>query len=562
MATQTKETPETENIYLSIPPAQLSQEQFDHLWIHEIRPIISTGKNDRVVANLLAYMCKGAIYLSVEEELVFMHSYPISYGSDAFYDAAEVAIAWANRFIDLSRRPEEDELSSGAGNGGKIVEFLQYLISRLSSSESRRAVKSLLEEVLRAEIRGNQESQIKKYELPVILTNSNNSDRSMSGHGRGGRRISLGKLSLSTGKIEKITGLAQFPILSGLKFHDSYSLPTNIGEKQWKSSKFHAYLAHLVGGNEEKINFLLRLMAVYLEEGNSRHIWTWIMGPAGNGKSVFVDLLALILGDLATKGDNEAYNGAGQEQRFARAAMEGKRLAYFSELSKGFRLHDGKLKGDTEGRVRIEQKHRDSKEIVNTCKPLFVSNFSVHIQDETEATRGRLIYIETEGSNWRESDERIYDYHLTLWREEQDLILAKIIEAYQSIELHGLQIPLDNKGTAQINKAKTSYIPDEFKDYIENRIVKSENPDSRLYASTVLEDYKIWRNRNGYGEVNNRIIWGLRNAMSNLYGPCMGKSNAQYRLGLRLKTKLEEDKDEEETREFSHISEIELHKEI
>lgn len=521
--------------YLYKDPRKVSIDEYMSLWGKHWRSFFSFP-SDIDVAKFVRYLTLDGLFLDIAGEPTFIRYDKIETGDVAIYKALDVAIGWV-RGLMLANMPsnseETEKLPVASG-------FLKHAHEMLSGFKGRANLGSMLKVIMAGEVEDeNKGNKIEKWELPCIIW-------AKGGH----KRKILGKLSLKTGKIQRITNISRFPVLSGLEFPESYFLTPEV---DWKNSKFRAYLSSLVGGDEEKINFMLRLLAVYCEEGNDRHIWTWLQGPAGNGKSVFVDLLVQILGDLATKGDNEAYNGESQGQRFARASMENRRLAYFSELSRGFRLHDGKLKGDTEGKVRIEKKYRDSHEITNTCKPFFVSNFSVHISDDTEATRGRLILVDSEGKNWRKSENRILNYHKILWHHERDLILSKLIEAYQYILAHGLAIPLDFQGDSAANRAKTTFVKDTYKEYIAVRVVKSENPKTRLYSADVLEDFRSWCIFNGLGMPDKREIDGLGKAMSAMFGKAE-KSSRSYRLGLELGEKYEDKNEEIDT--FSNMREI------
>ncbi len=205
--------------------------------------------------------------------------------------------------------------------------------------------------------------------------------------------------------------------------------------------------------------------------------------------------------------------------------------------------------------IRIEGKYQDSKEIVNTAKNFFLSNFPVIILDETEATRGRLIYIYTYGKNWRSSKERIREYHLKLWNAEKDLILSCLVRAYQEIEANGLEIPYDYQGLNQENKKKTLSTQERFDGYIEDRIVITQDQGDILLSSDIALDYKQWCQESGYGEPTNGGINFIQQMVSEKFGSAIGRP--KHRIGLRLSSKPKL-LFVSEVREFDNMKEVEV----
>ncbi|WP_020116771.1 phage/plasmid primase, P4 family [Streptomyces canus] len=108
--------------------------------------------------------------------------------------------------------------------------------------------------------------------------------------------------------------------------------------------RFAQFLADTFGEHSDIAAFVQRL-AGYSASGDTRfHILPFLNGPGGNGKSVFLDLLRMLLGDYAATAPN-TFLMAGQQQHETEVArLQGLRLVVVSEVNQDARFDEAKMK--------------------------------------------------------------------------------------------------------------------------------------------------------------------------------------------------------------------------
>jgi len=104
------------------------------------------------------------------------------------------------------------------------------------------------------------------------------------------------------------------------------------------------FLTDTFGEASDIATFVQRL-AGYSASGDTRfHILPFLNGPGGNGKSVFLDVLRILLGDYAATAPN-TFLMAGQQQHETEVArLQGLRLVVVSEVNQDARFDEAKMK--------------------------------------------------------------------------------------------------------------------------------------------------------------------------------------------------------------------------
>lgn len=142
----------------------------------------------------------------------------------------------------------------------------------------------------------------------------------------------------------------------------------------------------------DMVDFLRRFAGYCLTGNTSEHSLCFVHGPGGNGKSVFLDTLAYVLGDYATQAPMETFTAA----RFDRhptelAALNGARLVTASETDAGRRWNEARLKQLTGGdAVTARLMRSDFFTFKPTFKLLIVGNHKPVLRAADEAMRRRL----------------------------------------------------------------------------------------------------------------------------------------------------------------------------
>ena len=110
------------------------------------------------------------------------------------------------------------------------------------------------------------------------------------------------------------------------------------------------FLTEAVGGDEDMVAFLRRWCGYCLTGLISEHAFAFIHGSGGNGKSVFLNTLAGILGDYAVTAPMETFAaGKGDRHPTELAMLNGARLVSASETEHGRGWAEAKVKAITGG---------------------------------------------------------------------------------------------------------------------------------------------------------------------------------------------------------------------
>ena len=96
------------------------------------------------------------------------------------------------------------------------------------------------------------------------------------------------------------------------------------------------FLSEAVAGDAEMIGFLQRWCGYCLTGSTQEHAFAFIHGPGGNGKSVFLNAIAGILGEYAATAAMETFAEARNDRHSTELAMlKGARLVTASETEQG-----------------------------------------------------------------------------------------------------------------------------------------------------------------------------------------------------------------------------------
>jgi putative DNA primase/helicase len=156
--------------------------------------------------------------------------------------------------------------------------------------------------------------------------------------------------------------------------------------------RFHAFLEEATGGDEELIEFL-QVWAGYCLTGHTReHKVLFLHGEGRNGKSVFLNTMAGIMGDYAQTAAMESFTASRYERHStALAALRGARLVTVSEVEEGRGWDEQRIKaisgGDT---IRVRFMRQDGFEYRPQFKLTIVGNHKPTLRNVDEAMKRRL----------------------------------------------------------------------------------------------------------------------------------------------------------------------------
>jgi len=152
------------------------------------------------------------------------------------------------------------------------------------------------------------------------------------------------------------------------------------------------FLIETTGGDMALVGYLQRLAGYCLTGVTVEQVLTFIWGPGGNGKSVFLNAVSEILGDYGTVSTMDVCTASNMERHTTDIAdMMGSRLVTASETQIGRRWDEQRLKMLSGGeRVKARFMRQDNIMYRPTFKIIFSGNHQPHIRGLDEAMRRRI----------------------------------------------------------------------------------------------------------------------------------------------------------------------------
>jgi putative DNA primase/helicase len=248
---------------------------------------------------------------------------------------------------------------------------------------------------------------------------------------------------------------------------------------------------HEVTGGDFKLQSYLARVAGYALTGiTSEHALFFLYGTGANGKSVFVNALATILGDYATNAAMDTF----MESRADRhptdmAALRGARFVSSIETEQGKRWAESKLKALTGGdRISARFMRQDFFEFMPQFKLLVAGNHKPAIRNIDEAMKRRLHLIPFTVTIPPERRDKLLQQKLLA---EGDGILAWAVRGCLEWQRNGLKPP------QRVLEATDEYFEgeDALGRWMEERCFVEKT--ARALTSDLFADWKEWAEQSG-----------------------------------------------------------------
>lgn len=152
------------------------------------------------------------------------------------------------------------------------------------------------------------------------------------------------------------------------------------------------FLNEAVASDAEMIGFLQRWCGYCLTGSTQEHAFAFIHGPGGNGKSVFLNAVAGILGEYAATAAMETFAEARSDRHSTELAMlKGARLVTASETEQGRGWAEAKVKAITGGDpITARFMRQDNFTFRPQFKLMIAGNHAPSLRNVDEAMRRRL----------------------------------------------------------------------------------------------------------------------------------------------------------------------------
>lgn len=272
------------------------------------------------------------------------------------------------------------------------------------------------------------------------------------------------------------------------------------------------FLSEIFAGDTELVEFVWRLCGYIITGQTTERVVPMFYGRGANGKSVFLNVIATILGDYAFALPFASLQFQKQEGiPNDLAALVGRRLVTMIEANDGLRLNEAKLK-TLSGNDRISARflHGEFFTFQPVAKFVLAMNHKPIAKDDSPGfwDRIRLVpFLHTFPQGKR--DETL---QATLIANEGEGILAWAVQGCMAWQAGGLTKP------ASVVEATAEYQADS--DQLSEFVLaccSASNPESLTGAGVVLKAYNGWADQRGFNKFERLTGTALGRLLSERY---------------------------------------------
>ena len=248
---------------------------------------------------------------------------------------------------------------------------------------------------------------------------------------------------------------------------------------------------------DKEVRLFLRRFFGYSLLGRVDHeLFLFLYGTGANGKSLFIETLAWIMGDYALRIPTELLM---QQQRSSQGPsadivdLMGRRLIFANETEEGQRLAEARVKdltgGDTlTGRVPHA---RSAITFAPSHSLVIIGNHKPIIRDDSHGMWRRVALVEF-GVTIPEAQRRPKGDMLATFRHEGAGILRWLLTGLREYRQEGLVLPKAVRAATQGYQEAE----DMLRDWLDGRFVLDQT--TRETKETVYHDYRTWCDLNGH----------------------------------------------------------------
>ncbi len=176
---------------------------------------------------------------------------------------------------------------------------------------------------------------------------------------------------------------------------------------------FLKFLDEATGGDKEFIRFLQQWCGYCLTGITSEHALTFVYGPGGNGKSVFLNVMSRIFGDYARTAAMDTFTSSKNDRHPTELAMlRGARFVSASETEDGKAWAEARIKQLTGGdSIAARFMKQDFFEYKPQFKLMVVGNHMPDLHNVDDATKRRfniVPFTRTPAAPDRELEEKLF----------------------------------------------------------------------------------------------------------------------------------------------------------
>ena len=251
------------------------------------------------------------------------------------------------------------------------------------------------------------------------------------------------------------------------------------------------FLREITGGDQALQDYLQRMVGYALTGSTQEHAVFFLYGTGANGKSVFVNTLATILGDYATNAPMDTFMETRNERHPTDlAGLRGARFVSAIETEQGRRWAESKIKNLTGGdKITARFMRQDFFGFFPHFKLFVAGNHKPAIRNIDEAMKRRLHLVPFTITVPAEKRDKHLQQKLLA---ERDGILAWAVQGCLAWQRLGKLDP-----PQQVLDATEAYFEgeDALGRWLEERCVLAAN--ARSLTAELFNDWKLWADAAG-----------------------------------------------------------------
>jgi len=252
-----------------------------------------------------------------------------------------------------------------------------------------------------------------------------------------------------------------------------------------------AFLGEITDGNADLQAYLARFCGYCLTGSTREQVFVFLHGSGANGKSVFLQTLAAVLGDYAATATLDTFMAARTERHLTElAGLRAARLVLVPETEAGRSWAEARIKAITGGeKVRANFMRQDHFEFLPQFKLVVAGNHRPTLSNVGEAMRRRLHLVPFSVTIPPERRDRHLQEKLL---GERDGILSWMIAGCAEWQRIGLDPP------AAVVDAAAAYFKDE--DIIGHWIGEAceTGPDRTATSKALFQGWSDWAKATGH----------------------------------------------------------------
>ncbi|WP_322884837.1 phage/plasmid primase, P4 family [Sinorhizobium medicae] len=291
--------------------------------------------------------------------------------------------------------------------------------------------------------------------------------------------------------------------------------------------KWLRFLKEATGANADLIRFLRQWAGYSLTGLTTEHKLVFVFGPGGNGKSVWANTIAGIMGDYAIKAAMDTFIASQYGRHPTELAwLQGARMVHAAETDEGRSWDEAKVKELTGGDIISARfMRRDFFQFRPVFSLTIIGNFKPNLNNVDEAMRRRILIVPF--TNKPKTPNPKLEEEL---KDEWPAILRWAIEGAQDWQENGLAIP------ETVKAATENYFDaqDVFSDWMADKCrAERDNPYLKGQPSKLFESWSA------YAKANNIPVGTLKSFGDKLEskGFLRHRTKAErYHIGIELKS--------------------------